>query len=237
MSASMIVEVPDPRDRGACGQKHLAAWSDPAAWFEQVTQRRVTTIGRMSRHTSAVPSHLLLIDGPVDRVATRPYWGATYERADASPYVLSFNGSRTTLTLRGATIDYRPGINLVSLMKLGRLVHPRPDYWLASASAAIESEPGHGDPFPHNMLWSGRGVTLIDGDDLRSEAPREAGLRSVGQNVQAWVQNRTTSEFGYVRERIGLRRRSRSLAGRVLRSLFGDRAVDRLKTRIGLGAS
>jgi SAM-dependent methyltransferase len=235
MSAVMIVEVPDVADTGACGQDRLALWADPERWFAAQTGRRVTTLGRMERHTSEVPSHLLMIDGPVRRVASRPYWAADYERPDQGSYVLDFDGQRLGLTIRGRIIDYVPGINLVNLMRLGRLVHPAQPYWLDQARAAIEAEPSHGDPFPHNMLWGPHGITLIDGDDLQVETPHASGWRSVQRNVEAWARNRTTSEFAYVRDRLGPWRTVRGLTGRFLRTVLGDARVDRLKARIGMG--
>jgi SAM-dependent methyltransferase len=234
MSGVLIAEVPDVADKGACGQQHLAAWSDPERWFADQTGRRVTTLGRMERHTSDVPSHLLMIDGPVERQASRPYWGASYKRPDQAPYIISFDGGAMSLSVRDNVVDYVPGINLVNLMRLGRLVHPEPAYWLNAARVAIDSAPGHGDPFPHNMLWGPAGVSLIDGEDLQTETPQASGWRSVERNIAEWARNRTTSEFAYVRDRRGVKRYLRGLVGRILRPMIGDARVDKIKARVGL---
>jgi hypothetical protein len=235
MSGVLIAEVPDAGDRGACGQERIAAWGDnPVRWFAETTGRRATLLGRMTRHTSEVPSHIVMVDGPVERLAPRPYWGADYERAGREPYRIHSDGQAVHLTIRGSEVAYVPGVNLVNLMHVGRLVHPAPATFLAQARSAFETEPGHGDPFPHNILWTPAGLRLIDGDDLRTENPHEAGFRSLVENVTNWAAPRSTASFGYVRERTGIVRRVRHIAGSVLRPALGDRRVNAIKARLGI---
>jgi len=235
MSGILIAEVPDVGDRGACGRDRIAAWgSDPVAWFASVTGRDAALLGRMSRHTSTVPSHMVIVSGPVQRHAAKPYWGADYERAECEPYHIRFDGSRVHLAVRGREVEYVPGVNLVNLMHVGRLLHPAPEALLQAARQAFLSDPAHGDPFPHNMLWTPTGLTLIDGDDLQTENAARAGYRSLVENVMTWAAPRMDSPFGYVRERTGMWRRIRHALGAILRPALGDRRVNAIKSRLGI---
>ena len=77
MSGVLIAEVPDSGDRGACGQSQLQQCADPIAWFREHTGRNVTHLGMVPRHTSSVPSHVIMISGPISREPTVPYWDYT----------------------------------------------------------------------------------------------------------------------------------------------------------------
>lgn len=61
MSNRLIVEMVDPADVGACGHARTAAMGDPAQWLRTVTGHDPVLLGRCQRHTSDVPSHLLLV--------------------------------------------------------------------------------------------------------------------------------------------------------------------------------
>jgi hypothetical protein len=186
----------------------------------------------MPRHTSDIPSHLVMIAGPVARRPEIPYWGYDFGRRDGRTYEIAFDGRAERIAIRGQQVEYQPGVNLVNLMNLGRLVHPDADEWVAQADRVIAGAPGHGDPYPHNMLWGPSGLQLIDGDDLVVETPTRSASVSVRRNVKAWVAGRTTARSAYVAELPGPVRRTRHVVGRVLRGAMGDRAVDRLKDRL-----
>ncbi len=227
MSATLIAEVPDEQDSGACGRRHLETWgSDPVAWFREQTGRDCQLLARVGRHTSEVRSHLILVQGPVERHPIVPYWGYDYDRPTAGNYHVAYDGDRVQLSVRGAPVDYVPGINLLSLMRLGTLVHPAVPYWEASARAAIEAAPAHGDPYPHNMIWTPDGLHLIDPSDLDVERSTDMAMASLARNLVAWQRGRTRR---YVREVLSPTRRLRRLLGRAARAVVGDRLVDRAK--------
>jgi SAM-dependent methyltransferase len=232
MSGAVIAEVPDAADAGACGRDNIALWgSDPVVWFHEQTGRHCSLLARPERHTSAVPSHLILVTGPVSRQPRVPYWGYSYSRSEPRDYRIDFDGRQVTLRVRGSEVDYLSGVNLLSLMRLGTLLHPGPAYWRQSAMAALERNPTHGDPYPHNMLWTPDGVVLIDDDDLYVERSRPLALESLERNLAGWGRGRTGP---YVREALGPWRLARRFAGRVCRRLIGDQAVERLKGLLGL---
>lgn len=216
MSARLIMEVPDSGDAGACGQQALRQWRDPVRWFEEATGRRCTPLGRVSRHTSAIPSHVLLIDGPVSRSPRVAYWGSVFEHPEGNAYRLHYDGERIALEIRHRRVNYVPGINLVSLMKLGRLIWPSPGYWVRSGISTIRAWPGHGDPLTHNMLWTPAGVRLIDGDDQRADVQGFAACLHFAANIVGWHFNRMTVKGAYTPHASRLWRRARSLLRRVL---------------------
>ena len=230
MSTKLIAEVPDVLDTGACGRLHLERWgSDPVAWFSEQTGRQCTLLARISRHTSAVPSHLVLVEGPTARRPSRPYWGYSFDRAEGDGYRVATDGHSVSLSVRGAPVDYRPGVNLLSLMRLGTLLYPPRAYWLETAEAALRSSPGHGDPYPHNMIWTPTGIALIDEDDLHVERSLELATASFRRNLRDWERGRT---LRYVREVLGPRRLLRRMAGRAARRLLGDGVVERIKSGV-----
>jgi hypothetical protein len=231
MSAVLIAEVPDASDAGACGREHLEAWgNDPVAWFHEQTGRECTLLGRIGRHTSDVPSHLILVHGPVSRRPSVPYVGFSYQRDEPPDYRVDYDGRAVSLAIRGATVaDYRPGVNLVSLMRLGTLVHPPRATWLGWADRAITRYPEHGDPYPHNMIWTPDGLDLIDHDDMAIEWSHTEAMATFEVNLRAWERGRTTR---YVRELLGPRRLLRRGAGKVARRVLGDGVVDRIKRRM-----
>lgn len=234
MSSRLIVELPDAKDR-ACGRSRINLWADdPAGWVGDVTGRQVVGLGRVARHTSAAMSHLLLIEGPVSRMPTRPYWDAVFPHPEANDYRLDFDGRDVKLEIRGKVVDRRPGINLVSLMKLGRLRHPDPSSFVVAGTRAIEAASGHGDPYPHNMLWSAAGIELIDSDDQHTDTAPPTAVAMLEQTIAAWAEGRTISHHGYMRELLGPARYVRRRAGRVLRRLTSDDLVEALKVRLGL---
>jgi hypothetical protein len=227
MSARMILEIPDSEDHGACGQTHLKEWRDPIEWTRTVTGRHCTLIGRGERHTSDASSHIVLVEGPVSRRPAVAYWGSEYVHPAGNDYELQYDGKDLTFSVRGKRIDYVSGVNLLSLMKLGRLTWPPPPYWERSGTDEIRRYPDHKDPAPHNMIWTPRGLHLIDGDDRRGDAVGSAAERVLRRNIRAWWKNESTSPFAYVprrsavernvaRWRKQVRRGARSLAGAVI---------------------
>lgn len=234
MSGRLIVELPDGKDR-ACGRSKINLWAeDPLGWVRNVTGRQVVSLGKVTRHTSAVMSHLLLIDGPVSRRPTRPYWDAIFPHPEANDYRWDYDGREAHLQVRGHEIVRRPGINLVSLMKLGRLRYPDPQLLVAAGVRAIESAAGHGDPYPHNMLWSAAGIELIDADDQHTETSKPSAVAMLEQTIAAWSEGRTRAHHGYMRELLGPARYVRRRAGRLLRRVTSDETVEALKVRLGL---
>lgn len=61
MTDRLIVEMVDPRDVGACGHERTAAMGDPAQWLRATTGHDPVLLGRCARHTSDVPSHVLMV--------------------------------------------------------------------------------------------------------------------------------------------------------------------------------
>lgn len=242
MSGVLIAEVPDSADFGACGQSRLREWADPIAWFREQTGRTVTLLGRVPRHTSSVPSHLIMVSGPISREPTVPYWNydpmygpqrQPRTGVDAAPYQMRYDGERVHFAIRGEEVAYRPGVNLVSLMYLGRLLRPEPAYWIQSAAAAVESWPDHGDPMPHNMLWTPTGLSLIDGDDQQGRSTMQASQLSMAHHVTAWATTRPPSARPYRGGCLGPYRRLRRGTGRVLRRVVGKKGVTRVKRLLG----
>jgi hypothetical protein len=242
MSGVLIAEVPDSKDRGAHGQSVLQQWADPIEWFGEHTGRTVTLLGRVPRHTSSVPSHLIMVSGPVSREPTLPYWTkdtqygperGSWSGADGAPYQMRFDGERVNLDIRGKQTAYRPGVNLVSMMYLGRLLHPHPAYWIDGAVVAVKAWPEHGDPLPHNMLWTPTGLALVDGDDLRVPCAMRASEASITNSVTAWATTRSPSARPYRGAWTSPYRRLRRRTGRVLRKRLGRERVARIKGLLG----
>jgi hypothetical protein len=230
MSAALIVEVPDAGDVGACGRSNVMLWgSDPVAWFRQETGRTCTTLARIGRHTSDVPSHLIHIGGPVSRRPRLPYWGYDFRRQEPRDYEITYDGRAVELRVGDDVVDYRPGVNLLSLMHLGTLLHPPKRWWHEDGERTVRTHPEHGDPYPHNMLWTERGIVLIDGDDLIVERAPADVMASLDRNLAMWECGRTRR---YVREVLGPRRLVRRVVGRIARRLFGDKVVERVKAAL-----
>jgi hypothetical protein len=230
MSASLILEIPDGNDRGACGRSNVDLWGeDPVGWVASQTSRPTALLGRIGRHTSDVPSHLIHVGGPVTRQPKRPYWGYDFDRREPHNYRIEYDGATVALAVGQRPVDYRPGVNLLSLMRLGTLLHPPADWWRADAARELDASPKHGDPYPHNMLWTERGLVLVDDDDLEVERSRGEVLASFNSNLAAWERGRTRR---YVREVLGPRRLARRIVGRIARRVLGDPFVERVKTRL-----
>lgn len=198
MSGHIIAEVPDPLDKTACGQDKIQEWAQPLEWFRKVTGRQCSLLGRVPRHTSEHHSHMILVSGPVSRVPTRPYWRSQFSHPEGNDYRLTYDGTRIELIIRGRTADYIPGVNLLSLMKLGQLVWPRPPHWIRAGRAAMSGHPNHRDPLMHNMLWTPHGIDMIDAHDLRGNVQGRDALRMFKKNIRAWRRNRTAGSAAYV---------------------------------------
>lgn len=220
MSGRIIIELPDVADAGACGQAWLREWADPVDWVRRITGRSCRLVGRCERHTSSVPSHLIVVDGPVSRRPSHPYWGHDFRHPGGNKYELAFDGGRMQLRIRGRIVDYQPGLNLLNLTRLGRLCWPPQQSLRDAAFKAVSSWPGHLDPLPHNMLWTSQGIALIDGDDQRGDTDAIEAHRIVQHLLRQWARNRTTTPAAYVPHvpwfLRRLRRWPRYLAGRYL---------------------
>jgi hypothetical protein len=235
ISGRMVCEVPDPADDGACGQDKLAAWSDPVAWFEEVTGRPCRRIGRMSRHTSSVPSHVVLVEGPVRRSPARPYWSAP--AAPAGAYQLASDGHELRFSVRGEPRPWVPGANLHDLMKLGALVAPSPGWWLDAARAELRRHPEHPDPLPHNIVWGPDGLSLIDFEARDSLHTAADGLRTLEANLPAWVAGRTVGETVELRHLTWLHRIRYSPLGRRAYRLLPAPAVRAVRRAVRAAAN
>jgi hypothetical protein len=230
MSGALIAEVPDSTDEGACGRAHRDLWgSDPVRWFNEQTGRECSLLARIVRHTSDVPSHLILVSGPVSRSPRVPYWGYAHHRTATDSYKLQYDGQSLALSVRGTDVEYRSGINVVSLTRLGTLLHPRRSYWDEAVARALDDAPDHPDPYLHNMLWTPRGIELVDESDLVVERSRYQVLASIARNLNDWERGRTRR---YVREVLSPRQLLRRSAGHLVRRLFGQAAVARIKRMV-----
>jgi hypothetical protein len=214
MSGRMLCEVPDPDDEGACGQQKLAAWADPVAWFEEVTGRPCRLVGQMQRHTSATPSHVVLVEGPVRRTPARPYWSESAPPSDGR-HVLSWDGQAVELEIAGEARPWVPGANVLDLMKVGALVHPSSEWWVAAAREELAAHPEHPDPLPHNMVWGPDGISLIDFDPVDALHTPADGLRTLESNVARWVDGSTVDAAVSLRELTAVHRLRYSRAGRL----------------------
>jgi hypothetical protein len=140
---------------------------------------------------------------------------------------MTYDGGRLDFAIRGQQIDYLSGVNLLTLMKLGRLVWPPPAYWVRSGVDEIRRCEGHKDPIPHNMIWTPTGIRLIDDNDRRGDAVGRAAEAVLKRTVRAWWKNAMAAPSAYVPRRSELertvarwkkqiRRGTRSFAGTVL---------------------
>lgn len=228
MSGRMLCEVPDPADEGACGQAKIAAWANPVAWFESVTDRPCRLVGRMERHTSSARSHVVLVEGPVTRAAARPYWSS--DRPEAGPYMFAHDGTDMRFTVRGEDRIWIPGANVHNLMKLGALVSPRPEWWQINAHRELEAHPDHPDPLPHNMIWGPDGIRLVDFEALDALHTPSDGLRTLEMNVTRWARGATVSGIVTLRELTWLHRLRYSRTGRGIFRLLPAPAVRALRS-------
>ncbi len=214
MSGKLIIEVPDPADEGACGQEKLQSWSDPVSWFREVTGRDVHHIGRVARHTSTVPSHLIVVDGPVSRTPRRPYRGGPQH--ELGRYDLTHDGERTTLTVGDEVVERVEGINLVNLMKAGALRYPSVATLGAMADAELQRQPKHPDPFPHNMLWGAGGITLIDSSPVDALLTAKDAQATLDVHLPRWAEGKTVADESLVREASTFARLRHSSAGQAI---------------------
>jgi hypothetical protein len=76
--------------------------------------------------------------------------------AERQRRLLKEHGTSLICLIQGAVDAALAAQWAVSLMHLGRLLYPQRAYWIQGAAAAVESWPEHGDPLPHNMLWTRR---------------------------------------------------------------------------------
>jgi hypothetical protein len=233
MSAVVIVELPDAEDDGACGRELLQLWRSPLDWVTRVTGREALLLGRPPRHTSGIPAHMIAIVGPTGRQPVLAYWGSRYRHPQGNLYYIRYDGSNVRISIRGVERAYRPGVNLASMMSLGRLVYPPPRHWLRLGAAALSASPHHPDPMPHNMVWSASGLSLVDEEPLTCPRALGEAQESLRQNVMAWRSGRTAFRAAYRPEVFGWRRRARRSVVTLLRRLLPERAFEWLRHRLG----
>lgn len=130
MSDRLIVEMVDPADVGACGHERTVAMGDPAEWLRATTGCDPVLLGRCARHTSDVPSHVLMV-----------------QRDQAM-----MTGPGAALVPSAAA--------LTSLLKMGRLVWPDPDRLQHTVRAQSEAAAVLPSVLDGNLAWTQRGITL-----------------------------------------------------------------------------
>lgn len=197
MAKTVILELPDAADEGAGG---LTDWrdlwgDDPAAWVAAVTGRPVRLVARVGRHTSEAQGHLLVVQGDVERQSESPYWSSRYDHPHGNHYTVGWQSGQRTLAIRGVSVHAIAGLNIVNLMHLGRLLYPPSKVLVRYAREALRQAPAHLDPSPHNMLWCGNKMHLIDGEDRRGPLSPDESLRTMRNNVRRWA--RRTARGGY----------------------------------------
>jgi hypothetical protein len=174
MSSTLIAEVVDPSDVGACGQKKIKEMGDPLEWLRRVTGRNCELIGRCKRHTSRIPSHLIKVSGKpeIGRIGRNRNF---YTEAQ-NEHMLS-TASDTALR-----------VQLSSLMHLGRLLWPAPSTLLDAAFARRVSSTELPDPFTRNIGWSPSGFTVcktgLDDSSIRRLSWRVGGTQELPHSVQ-----------------------------------------------------
>lgn len=197
MSRSLIIEIPDARDEGAGGVTDWRSlWgADPVRWVADVTGRNADLLLRPGRHTSEQPSYLILVTGDVTRRPFRAYWGSEFAHPSGRDYEVGFKSGEGYVRIRGKNQERVRGVNLVNLMRLGRLVYPGAGLITAQVREAMTQSEGHPDPLPHNMLWGAEGVTLIDADDLRGAHSSRAASRAARRNIAAWGRGTSVRQY------------------------------------------
>jgi hypothetical protein len=214
MSGTMIAEMVDPLDSGACGQERIRAIGDPVEWLKRVTRRNCELIGRCRRHTSEHASHLVRVSGPTD-VNFRPtFWDHRIANDEATEPAIYFDGSAFRWKQGNSIIPYRDGANLASLLKLGRLVYPTPKHIIGCANSSAAEMNCAPDLLTRNVIWSGRGLEILSNADVaaasvdlvwrvggvvkedekakRVQALRQkACLRQFRSTMYAWARNET----------------------------------------------
>jgi hypothetical protein len=193
MSARLVAEVPDPADSGACGQDKLDAWSDPVGWFSEVTGRPCRHLGRVERHTSSVRSHLVLVEGAVERRPTNPYWDCGWDHPDGRDYRVRAEGDAVELDIRGHRQEWTPGVNVLNLQRLGALVHPAAPWWTAAVGRELAAHPDHPDPFAYNQLWGVDGVTLVDFEPIAAHHSQSEAMAMLPSELSAWESGATVA--------------------------------------------
>ena len=84
------------------------------------------------------------------------------------------------------------------------------------------------------MLWSARGIELIDADDQETGTDRQAAIAMLRGTLDSWRIGGTVAKNAYIRQLLGPVRFIRRRVGRVLRRLMSDRVVESIKMRIGI---
>ncbi|MBL7157766.1 MAG: hypothetical protein ISS92_06395 [Candidatus Omnitrophica bacterium] len=213
MSSRIIIEVPDPKDKRARGQNVVRELKNPLEWCRKVTGRNCSLIGRFERGTSHHPSHMILIEGPVRREVKLSCWDNRFSRSSKHTFQIEYDGKDGFSTTQGEPLKYTPGINLTSLMKLGRLVWPAPFHWMKSATRSFKDSHTAIDFFGRNLVWSAEGLRVIDkpddnllhkwslsgqeplqgkGIDTKHKINRSFELKLLKKTIDAWSYNETT---------------------------------------------
>jgi hypothetical protein len=158
MSAGMIVEFPNQRERKICGSDTLDALEE--------LMLSGTTIGKTSSHLENLQRRMMLYNtGGFFREGLNAYIGSDHDGR---------NLHSSEPGLFGWTVDGKPdaiqGINAWNLLHFNP-VWPHPEWWVDQAIAAYRKLEKKSDVRPWNLLVTSSGMQAIDYDEFPDGSP------------------------------------------------------------------
>lgn len=158
MSAKIIAEFPNQREKKICGSETLEVLED--LMFSG------RTIGKTVSHLENLRRRMMLYDtGGFVRNGLNAYIGANHDGRHLH---------ESEPGLFGWTVNGKPdaiqGINAWNLLHFNP-VWPKPEWWASQAVSAYQKLEQKSDVRPWNLLVTARGMTAIDYDEFPDDSP------------------------------------------------------------------
>lgn len=157
MGDHLVIETPGPEDRGACGSERLQP-----VW-DAVVSNGARFISTFPSHTDPEHHRFMVLQETPKRGLTRPFIGSL-----PGGFLVASNERE-----KRAIFGYKPstswieGINLWTFWLLEGVWPPRERVLEQFKALPLPSE-RHGDFYPHNVIFDGEKLYLIDGHDANA---------------------------------------------------------------------
>ncbi len=188
LGRSLVVEAPAPNEAGACGQGTFDVLHKGDGIAGLLTNHTSRPLGDSSTHLDPeLRREIVLFENAnFSRRSQRSYIGDPFLKPENQQFEFLRDKKGTWNFTKGEeAAPYEPGVSLWDIRDLGRIVWPSPPLLRAQFREELDkvAPEGRTDVRPWNVVYTAKGLRIIDTKNVRGDAGQPADT----DRVRNWL--------------------------------------------------